>query len=75
MKSRFIETATSQDVQGVSPRWQDLVASSSEVQCVMCGQLFGSGIDPMQSCVVPTQPYKWLRMEFREVKIKVSTKQ
>ncbi|CAE7469312.1 unnamed protein product [Symbiodinium sp. CCMP2456] len=53
----------------------DLAASSSlpfGVQCVMCGQLYGSEIDPMESCVVQTQPYKWMRWEYSEIKIKVS---
>ncbi|CAE7743224.1 unnamed protein product, partial [Symbiodinium pilosum] len=47
---------------------QDLDASSSPVQCVRCGQLFGSAIEPMLSCMVQTQPYtsKWLRMESKE---------
>ena len=54
----------------------DLASTSaaSSVQCVMCGQLFGSEIDPMESCVVQTQPYKWLLREYSEIKIKVSTR-
>ncbi|CAE7468941.1 unnamed protein product, partial [Symbiodinium sp. KB8] len=54
----------------------DLASTSaaSSVQCVMCGQLFGSEIVPMESCVVQTQPYKWLLREYSEIKIKVSTR-
>ena len=51
----------------------DLVGTSP-VQCLRCGQLHGSAIVPMQSCVVQTQPYSWLRMEYREVKVKVSSR-
>mmetsp|Transcript_55150 Transcript_55150/g.129493 ORF Transcript_55150/g.129493 Transcript_55150/m.129493 type:complete len:202 (-) Transcript_55150:69-674(-) len=46
----------------------------SAVQCVVCGQLYGSAINPIESCVVQTQPYKWMRLEWSEIKIKVPTR-
>mmetsp|Transcript_37619 Transcript_37619/g.70164 ORF Transcript_37619/g.70164 Transcript_37619/m.70164 type:complete len:185 (-) Transcript_37619:5-559(-) len=52
----------------------DLTADAEPVLCLYCHTVFGSGLAPIQSCMVSTQPYKWLRMEYQEVKIKVSSK-